>query len=1696
MMGVPDFGSASQQQPQNGSLGPPMARAPMAPGHPNANMMQQQQMGGNFHNPGMNRHPSAGMAHGANFGMPGAPSPGSRSSFTMPQQGYHMQSPAQHMQHPMQQQPQQQQHPQHMGMAPGPAQHPNMGGPGGMPPSNQRPRQYMQPGMNGSWQSDKDMPSRREMIQHIVKMLKKDRNGSPEWLQKLPQMAKQLEVSLYRNARSFEDYMDMSTLKQRLQVIAMEVSKKARQGGDRSNGRTSSSSSQQPSQMYGSSSGMHHNSSGMDHNRGNSGGYSMSHQPQQPGMMPQQQQQMQPQQQQRVVNMGEINPMAESSNRTPSGGPYMGSNGGQRSTSRSGQGISSSPSSRNDSEWKMRIRHKQQRLLLLHHSAKCQTDGTCQVTPHCADMKRLWRHMEGCKDNNCRVPHCFSSRAILSHYRKCKDANCPACGPVRDTVRKSNGKRNQQKGSSGHSRSNDRSQMQNQMMNAAYNNGMGTGGGNMGMGISASPDPIAPGMAAVGNNFQPGANSFSQQGQQPHSSMPPPGPSMSNNGMGQFNMTSGSTPSGYRSSSSSQQPNQGVQPLYNQQKSDPMVPAPPSMSSSSTTSTSATAPVSNTSNGGAGGSGSGGSRRNDSEWQKVRHKQQRLLLLRHASKCQYEAGKCPVTPHCASMKKLWEHIAHCKNQQCTVQHCMSSRYVLSHYRRCKDSRCPACGPVRETIRKSHDRDKQRGQPQPQGSSSSSPFPPSTTKPKSPDQQPRRKKAKVEPKPSVPAPTVSSSASAMASSAASKGQHPMQQKSRSRTPPNAVSVKAGGKDKKSDDHSLINSFTTEEIETHIGSLNRAVVLPPAKLKAKLTEVLTGLKNHTHGWVFNTPVDPVELGLPDYFDIIKKPMDLGTVNKKLDNGAYRSIEEFAVDVNLTFNNAMTYNEDGSVVHDMARELREKFGGDHRKLLGELEKEDKARRQNERACTMCGTEKLIFEPPVFFCNGMNCASKRIRRNSHFYIGGNNQYFWCNTCYQDLDGNIPIELADMSIMKADLKKRKNDEVHEESWVQCDGCESWVHQICGLFNTRQNKEHHSTYYCPKCLLRRRKEGKSKSTPRPPSAKELPRTKLSEYLETDVHSKVNAKMKEMATERAETAKIPYAEAYKQVTGGGKITIRQVTATDRKLEVRELMKKRYADKNYPSEFPFRCKCLVLFQEMDGVDVILFALYVYEHGDDNPPPNKRVVYISYLDSVHFMRPRKMRTFVYHELLISYLDYARKRGFSSAHIWACPPLKGDDYIFYAKPEDQKTPRDARLRQWYIDMLIESQKRNIVGKVTNMYDLYFSDESLDATAVPYLEGDYFPGEAENIIKELEEGRGKRGSGGGKKNKKKAKAKKRSNVADDDELIAAGILDPKTPGNGRQDEVMVKLGETILPMKDSFIVAFLNCPGAKSENLVVPQEIADARKVYAEQGKIVEDTLISRKRDKDGNPKSKSEKVIDDDDEDMDCEFLNDRQSFLNLCRGNHYQFDELRRAKHTSMMVLWHLHNRDAPKFVQQCASCSREILSGYRYHCNTCPEYDLCEDCYKNTKCNRGSCTHSLQRIAVENSQEGQNGSTNGLTEAQRRERQRNLQLHIQLIEHASRCVSPTCKSSNCAKMKQYLQHAKTCKQKSSGGCKICKRIWTLLRIHAQKCKEPVCPIPQCMAIRERIRQLAKQQQAMDDRRRQEMNRAYRMSMTQAG
>ncbi|KAJ6760872.1 TRANSCRIPTION FACTOR GTE10 [Salix purpurea] len=95
-----------------------------------------------------------------------------------------------------------------------------------------------------------------------------------------------------------------------------------------------------------------------------------------------------------------------------------------------------------------------------------------------------------------------------------------------------------------------------------------------------------------------------------------------------------------------------------------------------------------------------------------------------------------------------------------------------------------------------------------------------------------------------------------------------------------------------------------------------------LMKQCESLLNRLMAHQFGWIFKTPVDVVKLNIPDYFTIIKHPMDLGTVKSKIVSGEYTSPSGFAADVRLTFSNAMKYNPPGNDVHIMAETLSKYF------------------------------------------------------------------------------------------------------------------------------------------------------------------------------------------------------------------------------------------------------------------------------------------------------------------------------------------------------------------------------------------------------------------------------------------------------------------------------------------------------------------------------------------------------------------------------------------------------------------------------------------------------------------------------------------------------------------------------------------------------------------------------------------------------
>lgn len=85
-----------------------------------------------------------------------------------------------------------------------------------------------------------------------------------------------------------------------------------------------------------------------------------------------------------------------------------------------------------------------------------------------------------------------------------------------------------------------------------------------------------------------------------------------------------------------------------------------------------------------------------------------------------------------------------------------------------------------------------------------------------------------------------------------------------------------------------------------------VFKPDELRTALMPTLEKLfRQDPESLPFRQPVDPGLLGIPDYFDIVKKPMDLGTIQFKLNSGQFSDPWEYVDDVWLMFENAWLYN-----------------------------------------------------------------------------------------------------------------------------------------------------------------------------------------------------------------------------------------------------------------------------------------------------------------------------------------------------------------------------------------------------------------------------------------------------------------------------------------------------------------------------------------------------------------------------------------------------------------------------------------------------------------------------------------------------------------------------------------------------------------------------------------------------------------------
>lgn len=103
------------------------------------------------------------------------------------------------------------------------------------------------------------------------------------------------------------------------------------------------------------------------------------------------------------------------------------------------------------------------------------------------------------------------------------------------------------------------------------------------------------------------------------------------------------------------------------------------------------------------------------------------------------------------------------------------------------------------------------------------------------------------------------------------------------------------------------------------------LPPVttnQLKFIEKNIFKSLWNLNIARPFHYPVDSVALNIPDYYQLVRFPMDMTTIKKRLVNGWYRKAEECVQDFNLMFSNCFLYNGVHTTVYQAAQRLEEEL------------------------------------------------------------------------------------------------------------------------------------------------------------------------------------------------------------------------------------------------------------------------------------------------------------------------------------------------------------------------------------------------------------------------------------------------------------------------------------------------------------------------------------------------------------------------------------------------------------------------------------------------------------------------------------------------------------------------------------------------------------------------------------------------------
>jgi hypothetical protein len=539
------------------------------------------------------------------------------------------------------------------------------------------------------------------------------------------------------------------------------------------------------------------------------------------------------------------------------------------------------------------ILQQQQRLLLLRHASKCQAGAACP-TKFCSQMVTLWRHMKTCRDKNCRTPHCLSSRCVLNHYRICKSngktATCEVCGPVMARIKQLENEdgsvdplTNGQQEFGGHGSVTHQqlvSERMQQSLSSNFQQSQLHQLQNQQMQLQKRLENLQQ-LQKQQAQLQEQQKRLQEQAQSIKNSASPQIQQLHQQQMLLSELQKRCQQQQMLLQNELQEQTGGIGVAGSQVQLQ-FQQAPPQFPQQLQQFTGGQVPF----------------QINQNVLTDSGMRQQAPMGLTQEAKALQQQVQAQALSTLTQQSQVLQIQAHAQTDA-ALSNSQGSKNEPEYMETMKRKRSRSAGVIQRGVKGSRGSGKGKG------------FA------KLLSESPKLAKGKLSVSKN-PAGVLKNPVGVL-----NQGQkidvpihhiQPIQER------PPSVSEPASLEPVPST--SLVTAMTRQEIFSHLESLNKKIRLSSRTVTHKCMPIIQELIDDQFGWVFHDAVDPVALGLPDYFDVVKNPMHLELVKKKLENAIYSDTDSFKRDGRLVFENAILYNGENSEVGQLAQSMLTKL------------------------------------------------------------------------------------------------------------------------------------------------------------------------------------------------------------------------------------------------------------------------------------------------------------------------------------------------------------------------------------------------------------------------------------------------------------------------------------------------------------------------------------------------------------------------------------------------------------------------------------------------------------------------------------------------------------------------------------------------------------------------------------------------------